>query len=237
MTDETAVPQPSSIYEAISIAKSRIGVIGKSDRNKDQDYAFRGIDSILNRAGPILTELGVVISPKHRVVSDVEVTSRNGARGYRVVIETKWKFAVSLESSVRCQTIGEAIDYSDKAFNKAQTQSFKNALAQVLSIPTGEADPDSESPERGRDETSAESVLRLLTDVHGFEPERARSYARLSMESLSIEHPLPNTRVEEVVNEAVRLREQDEAPFEKAELPGSVPDDPEDPDDPSSGYG
>jgi len=223
MTIETV---PPSIYAVLSEAKRQIGPIGKGDRNKEQDYAFRGIDSILNKAGPILTELGVVITPKHRVVSDVEVTSRNGARGYRVVVETRWTFSVSLGSFVTARTIGEAIDYSDKAFNKAQTQSFKNALAQVLSIPTGEADPDSESPERGEDITTAEQVLRVLIETHGFQREQARSYARRAMEALEVSHPLPKDEVENVVNAAVNIHETDSAPFEdKTE------------DDPSSGYG
>lgn len=227
---------PSSIYEALTRAKSRIGIIGKGDRNKEQDYAFRGIDSILNRAGPILTELGVVISPRHRVISDTPITSRSGTPGYRVVIETKWEFSISLGSFVTARTIGEAIDYSDKAFNKAQTQSFKNALAQVLSIPTGEPDPDSESPERGPDRpalTTAEEILRILGSVHGLGAQQARSYARRALESLDLSHPVPEDRIGDVVEAAVRIHDSDTAPFED-----DVDDDSDDAeDDPSSGYG
>lgn len=211
---------PLTIYEALTRAKNRIGIIGKGDRNKEQNYSFRGIDSILNRAGPILTELGVVISPKHRVISDTPITSRSGTPGYRVVIESRWEFAISLGSFVTARTIGEAIDYSDKAFNKAQTQSFKNALAQVLSIPTGEPDPDSESPERGPDRTpvrtTADEILRSLTDTHGFELEKARSLARRAMEALELSHPVPEDEIGNVVNEALALRDGDEAPFDES---------------------
>lgn len=217
MTDETG---PRSIYEALSMAKARIGTIGKDDRNKEQNYAFRGIDSILNKAGPVLTDLGIVTSPIHKLISSEEVTSRGGTPGYRILIESTWTFSVHVDrqdgrfpehSSVTAQTLGEAIDYSDKGINKAQTQSFKNALAQVLAIPTGEPDPDHDSPERapeGPTKTTAEMVLDALR-FEGFSESDAKEYAKLAREALEIPHPIPGNKVPEIVSTAVELAKAD----------------------------
>lgn len=220
MTDETG---PRSIYEALSQAKARIGPIPKSDRNKEQQYAFRGIDSILNTAGPVLTDLGIVTSPVHRLISSEEVTSSRGTPGYRILIESTWTFSVHVDrqdgrfpehSSVTAQTLGEAIDYSDKGVNKAQTQSFKNALAQVLAIPTGEPDPDHENPERasaarpGPVKTTAEEVLEALR-FEGLSMDDAKEYAKLAREALEIPHPIPGDKVPEIVSMAVDLWKAD----------------------------
>lgn len=228
--------RPRSIHEALAMAKDRIGFIGKDDRNKDLGYEFRGIDSILNKAGPVATELGIVVSPQHRLVSSEEVHSSSGTRGYRVVVETVWTFSVHIEreqgdvrlpdySSLLAQTLGEGIDYSDKAVNKAQRQSEKNAWQQVLSIPTGEPDPDTETPTqsiRQRQPSSAEEVLHAL-ELEGFSKDNAKHYAREAMESLELSHPLPVERIPELVSLAIEIRNDSEAVFE-------------DKKDPSSGY-
>lgn len=234
--------RPRSIYEAIAMAKARIGYIGKDDKNKDLGYSFRGIDSILNKAGPVATELGIVTAPQTRLVSSEEVHSSSGTRGYRVVVETVWTFSVHVErdegdvrfphySSLVAQTLGEAIDYSDKAVNKATRQSEKNAWQQVFSIPTGEPDPDAETPTQyGRQEpgpTTGEEVLSALT-LEGFTDIEAKHYARQAMHFLGVEHPIPVEKVAGIIGTAKQLKLDSEAVFED--------DDEEDEEDPSSGY-
>lgn len=208
-----------SIHQAITEAKRRIGHIGKEDRNKDQGYEFRGIDSILNKAGPIAADLGIVVYPRTRVVSSEPVESRQGTRGYRVVVESVWTFAVHVDreqvegvrfpdySSLEAVTLGEAIDYSDKGFNKAQRQSEKNAWQQVLSIPTGEPDPDHESPTQaaaGAPLSTAQLVLELLQS-QGLDEEDAKAYARQAVEDLSLAHPIPADEVMAVGSRALEL--------------------------------
>lgn len=210
---------PKDIYAVLADAKGQIGFISKGEKNTNLGYAFRGIDSILNKVGPILTELGIVVYPKHRLLSSEEVTSKSGGRGYRVVVESEWMFAIGSDgsrpySAVTATTLGEAIDYSDKAINKAQTQSFKNALAQVLSIPTGEPDPDEETPEQVVPETTAAQALREIAEA-GVEP--AGTYATQAMDRLAIEHPIPEERVEELVDMAVELWKGATAQFDGLE--------------------
>ena len=225
MTANLPTVPPTNIHEALSRAKKQIGHIGKGSKNTDLGYAFRGIDAILDRAGPILADLGVTVAPVHKLVSSEAVTSRKGALGYRVVVESFWTFTIHTErqpadgvkfpdtSSLTAQTLGESIDYSDKAVNKAQTQSFKNALAQVLTIPTGETDSDEETPEQVVPLNAAEAVLEALS-LEGFGEDLAKHYAKEAMKVLELHHPIPDMAVDDVVGQAVILRDEAEAPIE-----------------------
>ena len=220
--------KPTTIHEALVRAKKQIGFIGKTDRNPEQGYAFRGIDSILNNAGPVLSDLGVMVTPRHSIVSQEEVQSRGGARGYRVVIESVWTFSIKgiqeIDTStigtepgdkwLQAVTLGEAIDYSDKAVNKAQTQSFKNALAQVLSIPTGEPDPDHHSPDAGGTPiTTADQVLAEL-EAGGMAEGTAKAYAGAAMEDLELEHPIEEATIAVVVERARELYDEASEPMD-----------------------
>ncbi len=231
MTANIPVVPPTNIHEALSRASKQIGHIGKGSKNTDLGYAFRGIDAILDRAGPILADLGVTVAPIHKLVSSEAVTSKKGALGYRVLVETFWTFTIHVDrepsegvkfpdtSALTAQTLGESIDYSDKAVNKAQTQSFKNVLAQVLKIPTGEADPDEETPEQVEPKTTGDAILEGL-ELEGFNKTAAKKYAKEAMEALELKHPIPNMAVDDVVKKAIDLRDEAETPVE-AQLEGT----------------
>ncbi len=231
MTANIPVVPPTNIHEALSRASKQIGHIGKGSKNTDLGYAFRGIDAILDRAGPILADLGVTVAPVHRLISSDQVTSKRGGLGYRVLVETAWTFTIHVDrepsegvkfpdtSALTAQTLGESIDYSDKAVNKAQTQSFKNVLAQVLKIPTGEADPDEETPEQVEPLVAADEILSRL-ESEGFNKTAAKKYAKTAMEVLELHHPIPLMAVDDVVKKAIDLRNEAEAPVE-AQLEGT----------------
>ena len=205
--------KPTNIHDAISQAKVAVGVIGKDDTNTQQQYSFRVIDAIVNRVGPVFADLGIVVSPVHRLLSSEDVVAKTGAKGYRVVVETVWTFSIADDDLITAQTLGESIDYSDKAINQAQTQSFKNALAQVLTIPTGEPDPDSTSPEQVKPPTAGEKILVALTK-EGFETEAARKYTKEAMALLEItKKSVLNDRVSEVIATAIDLHNAAEKPF------------------------
>ncbi len=213
MTIDQIEPRPTNIHEALSRAKMRIGVIGKDDKNQAQGYAFRGIDSIVNKVGPVFSELGILVVPTTRLVSSEETTSAKGARGYRVVVETLWTFSIQQDgeeslsgySYIVAQTLGESIDYSDKALNQAQTQSFKNALAQVLTIPTGEVDPDELSPDTAAELEPGEQILEVLIET--MSKTDARKYVAQAMKVLGIKNPIPKERIDDIIVHAQELRD------------------------------
>ncbi len=223
---------PTNIHEALSRAKLEIGVIGKDDENTFHHYAFRGIDAIVNTVGPVFARLGILTVPEHRLISSEEVTSSGqSTKGYRVLIETTWTFSIHVddeESYIVAQTLGEAIDYSDKAVNQAQRQSEKNALIQVLEIPTGETDPDSVSPDsviEQTEQTRGEKILAGLT-AEGMNKTTARKYTKEAMANLELVGvDLEDADVPRIVDEALIIRDAAEAPLDKS-----------DSDEPAEGY-
>ena len=137
------------IIEALLKAAEDIGVIGKDSKNQQQHYSFRGIDAIVDRTAPAFRKHGIVAIPKHRYVQSDVIVSGKGTEGRRVIVETTVVFAHKDGSWVEGSAVGEGADYADKASNKAMAQALKYALSQTLLIPTGDADPDAESPETG----------------------------------------------------------------------------------------
>ena len=228
MTIDQVVAKPTNIHQALSRAKREIGVIGKDDKNEHHGYSFRGIDAIVNRVGPIFAELGIITAPVHRLISSEDVLSGSNAKGYRVIVESTWTFSIHVDrdaedkftvpdtSSITVQTLGEAIDYSDKAINQAQRQSEKNALQQVLEIPTGEPDPDSVSPEQIKPPTPGEKILEALIE-EGMNKTTARKYTTEAMGELDLKNPIEEASIDAIVGEAIRLRDKAEAPLESDE--------------------
>nr|NIR35086.1 hypothetical protein [Actinomycetota bacterium]NIS29148.1 hypothetical protein [Actinomycetota bacterium]NIU64548.1 hypothetical protein [Actinomycetota bacterium]NIW26339.1 hypothetical protein [Actinomycetota bacterium]NIX18907.1 hypothetical protein [Actinomycetota bacterium] len=50
-----------SVHEAVSAVMEAVQAIGKTDRNKRQNFDFRGIDTVINAVGPELRKHGVVV--------------------------------------------------------------------------------------------------------------------------------------------------------------------------------
>lgn len=146
------------VIEALLAVSQEVGSIPKS-RSNALNYEFRGIDAMMDKIAPAFRNHGVVVIPEVTSVHTDEIlVGRNQTRmGYaRVVVD--YHFHAVLENDdkwglgqVTVTTVGEAMDSSDKAINKALTQAYKNALWQTLCIPTGEPDPDATRTERGDD--------------------------------------------------------------------------------------
>jgi ERF superfamily len=129
---------------AVSAALSHSG-IGKTRKNAQQGYNFRGIDDVLNALSTALVEAELVILPRCVERNTVErVTAKGGALFY---VTCKVEFdLVSTEDGSKhtvC-TYGEAMDSADKATNKAMSAAYKYLAFLVFCIPT-EATPDSDA--------------------------------------------------------------------------------------------
>lgn len=136
------------IFQAIQNVMKDIDPIGKNQKNAQQGFSFRGIDDVYNTLQPIMAKHGVFTVPNITGVEQREITSRNGATGNHVIIRYKWIFYATDGSFITAETIGEAMDYGDKAFNKACSIAHKYALLTVFSIPTKDlVDPDAEAHE------------------------------------------------------------------------------------------
>lgn len=144
----------SNIYTAINRVMRDIGAVGKAGENKEQKYNFRAIDDVYNALHPALVKHGVFITPTiiDRHVDILETEKYDNykktnyiQRSYHAVLTVKFRFNSVDGSFVEAQTVGEGIDYSDKALNKAMSGAFKYACFQVFAIPTREMLIDSET--------------------------------------------------------------------------------------------
>ena len=149
MESEPTMNLDGKIIELLLKAAADIGVIGKDTQNQQQGYKFRGIDAIVDHTAPAFRKHGIVAVPSHRYVTSDLIESSRGTQGRRVIVQTTVKFIAKDGSYITAEAVGEGADYADKATNKAMAQALKYALSQTLLIPTGDADPDAESPETG----------------------------------------------------------------------------------------
>jgi hypothetical protein len=135
----------SQIVELLSKIAEEVGPVGKAGYNEGQRYNFRGIDHIVNAAAAAFHKHQVVITSQWLQAQDEPVESSKGASGYRVTGLVHFTFHAPDGSTVACTTRGEAIDYGDKASNKAHSAAKKYALVDVLCLPTDEPDADEAS--------------------------------------------------------------------------------------------
>lgn len=125
------------IYAAISNVMKDVGVVGKTDKNDYDHYAYRGIDAVMNALNPAMVKNKVFVTP---TIIDSHREERQGKNTVMVysVLTVKYTFYTDDGSSVECVVIGEAMDRSDKSTNKALSAAFKYACFQTFCIPTEE---------------------------------------------------------------------------------------------------
>lgn len=137
------------IYQKINAIMREIPAIGKDKQNKQQGFAYRGIDDVMNVLFPLLSRHGVFVVPEVISTSRSERTTKNGGNMAFTVSTVKYTFYATDGSSVSAITTGEGMDSADKSTNKAMAAAMKYAFFQTFCIPTEEAandDPDMETP-------------------------------------------------------------------------------------------
>jgi hypothetical protein len=136
-----------TIFRALAAAAAAVGPVDKSDRNREQDFSYRGIERIMAAAGPALHGAGVVVVPTivGRHVGEMARGSR-GAVWRHVTLTVRYRFYGPGGDYLDAEVDGEGLDNADKATSKAMTMAYKTALLQVLGIGSGGDDPDGETP-------------------------------------------------------------------------------------------
>lgn len=144
-------PPEATIFERMVAIISELPAIGKTQRNEQQEFNFRGHDDVMNALNPLLSKHGVFMVPRvlERVALDTRKTQR-GSTMYEVNLHVEYTFYGATGDSFVASAWGEGTDMGDKATNKAMTMAFKNVVAQSFAINTQEAskyDADKDSPD------------------------------------------------------------------------------------------
>lgn len=143
-----AVPAIPKIYGAIASIMKETNAIAKSEKNQQQGFMFRGIDSVMNELHRLFAKYGVFILPEVQDYTVEEKTTSKGTLLYYTRAKVKFHFVAEDASEVCTYNVGEAMDSGDKGMNKAMSVALKYALMQMLLIPTKEdKDPDATTPE------------------------------------------------------------------------------------------
>ena len=136
------------IFGLIGQAMQKIGAVGKNSKNQQQGFLYRGIDAVMNALSPVMSELGLFMTPEVLEQTREERVNKNGTNLIYSILKVKYTMYAPDGSNVSCTVIGEGMDTGDKASNKALSVAFKYAAFQLLCIPTEEMiDPDAECHE------------------------------------------------------------------------------------------
>lgn len=157
----------SEIFGLIQKVMQDIGVVGKSRKNEQQGYAFRGIDDFLNAVHPVLAKHGIFPVPEVLEHSREERRTQKGGILIYTIMRVKVTFFAPDGSSVSAVTVGEGMDSGDKSANKAQSAALKYALIQTFCVPTNELhDSEEDSPQVAPRQQPAKPVDSYRAALH-----------------------------------------------------------------------
>lgn len=138
------------VYQAITAITGELAKvgIGKSRRNTQQGFNFRGIDDVYDALARQLSEHKLTIIPQ---VIDRQMTERptqNGGTLFFTVVTVNYDLVSAVDGSKHsARIIGEAMDSSDKSTNKAMSAAYKYLAFQLFCIPIEGHDADEEPEE------------------------------------------------------------------------------------------
>lgn len=156
----TADLPPMTIHQLLIEARRRVGAVGKTGRNTEQNYNYRGIDDVVNHASPIFAELGILILPMLNTASYRDVRTSRDKPAREVTLEVTYRFIGPQGDCLDIKVPGESMDSGDKGTPKAMSVALRIALLQALMIPTQELHPDPDSQSYERSDTAAAGAER-----------------------------------------------------------------------------
>lgn len=148
------------ITKALAAITAEVGSIGKTKKNEQQGFKFRGVDDLMNVLHPLFAKYGVIVIPEVLESTREERITAKGTALISSILRVKYHFTAIDGSEICAIVVGEGMDTADKASNKALAVAYKYACFQVFCIPTEEvakADPDNYTPDSS---TSANRVVK-----------------------------------------------------------------------------
>lgn len=165
---------PTEVISALAWVTANLGGIAKRQRppgggggNDREFYAYRGIDEIAAAAQPLLGRAGVVIVPTEAVIVTVDEIQVNGRPWTDTTVSVAWTIYGPGGSWIPARTQGIGRDNSDKGYNKAATQAFKNLLLRLLCIGDPQDDADAPAHQNNATERPAPAPAPVELDDPG----------------------------------------------------------------------
>lgn len=131
-------PAKPEINLALAAIIRDIQAVAKDRRNESQGFKFRGIDDVYNALHPIFSAHGVVCIPFVESMNHDRFQNAKGNNVFHSFVTMGFRFTASDGSSVEARTVGEGMDFGDKATAKALSVAHKYLLLQTFLIPTAD---------------------------------------------------------------------------------------------------
>lgn len=136
------------IYEKLAAIMADVPAIKKIKSNGELPYKFRGIDDVYNTLHPLFVEYQVFTTSQIVNYNREVWTNEKGKITIEYALQVRYRFTAIDGSYVETETMGQAMDTSDKSSNKAMSMAHKAAILQIFMIPTADTeDPDATTPE------------------------------------------------------------------------------------------
>jgi hypothetical protein len=149
----------TDVIAALAKVQADIGGIAKRRGGEGGiSYAYRGIDAISSEAQPLFGREGIVIVPTEATITSVDQITVNGKPWTDTFVSVSWTIygPGGANDQITAVTQGIGRDNSDKGYNKAATQAFKNLLLRILCI--GDPQDDADTPAHQNNATDARVV-------------------------------------------------------------------------------
>jgi hypothetical protein len=202
------------VYKQIAAVSAELAKegIGKTRKNIQQGYTFRGIDEVLNALAPLLAKHGLVILPRILSRECTERESKSGGILFTVIVSAAFDFVAATDGSTHTvQTFGEAMDSGDKATNKAMSAAYKYAAFLAFCIPTeGDNDADATTHEPGaRVQQQAPAQVSQARPATISEPQQKRFFA------IAQQHGWNNGEVKAMLKRVVGVESSAQIPTQR----------------------
>lgn len=140
----------TTIVQALAAVMNEVREVRKKERNAQQGFNFRGVDSVMNAVGPALRVHGVVCVPE---VLEHSITGKTTAKGTPmnfVTVKVQYTFHGPEGDTLAGTVSAESFDSGDKATAKAMSVAYRTFLLQALCLPTDDPDPDHDTYQEAR---------------------------------------------------------------------------------------
>ncbi len=155
-----------AILGAMQAVMDDVREIAKRDRNTQQNYNFRGVDSVINAIGPRLRAHKIM--PKPMLVEIdygvVEVGSDRRRMTHAKVVMRYTFISTEDGSEFPVEVPGEAFDAGDKATPKAVSVAYRTAMLQTFCIPTDDPEPDAQTYHQSPQEIPPTATVEAILD-------------------------------------------------------------------------
>ena len=113
------------VHDSLLEVMKEVGAVGKNDRNTSQNFAFRGIDAVINAVSPAFQKHKVIVVPTVLEKVTKEIESNKGKAVTHVELKVAYTFYGEEGDFISATVYSEAMDYGDKATAKAMSVALR----------------------------------------------------------------------------------------------------------------